>query len=125
MDKITDWKGNEIKEGMTIYFVQTKPFNLGRMGWLVPEGMTESGKPETIMESYEDYEKRNQPIWELGDEMIVMAKDNGRLYVETNMECNGELNGYTISSEVDLLMQIKHSKELTIAIKGISDTKEP
>ena len=24
-EKVFDWKGNEVKAGMTIYFVQTKP----------------------------------------------------------------------------------------------------
>lgn len=111
--KFLDWKGNEVKAGMTIYFVQTKPINLGRMGLLIPAGSNNSGKVEEIWESDEDYEKRkNQDIWELGDEYKVLETE-GKLFVSHK---DGD---YTFVTP----LTFSFYGYSTIAIKGVSDIK--
>lgn len=111
MEKIFDWKGNEVKVGMTIYFVQTKSMSFGRFGLMMP------GTGETVWESDEDYEKRKEiekkPIWHLGVPYMVEEKF-GELYYTTLPD----EEGYTYGC------QLCHETHQTIAIKGISDTKE-
>jgi hypothetical protein len=121
MNEVFDWNGNEIKEGMIIYFVQTKPGFLesSRNGILIPQ------TGETIWEDEDEWQKRkNANIWELGEGMEVKKDRNTeRLFVETITKGSGEWEGSTFHSKIDLLMQIKMWGELTIAIKGISDKK--
>jgi len=112
--KIFDWKGNEIKEGMTIYFVQTSAMNFGRFGMFIPDGV---GGGHSIYESDEDYEKRkekqNEPIWHLGMPYNVEEKNGDLFYTTPKDE-----DDYTLS------FQLRYRKDSTIAIKGISDTKK-
>lgn len=111
MEIIRDWKGNEIKAGMTIYFVQTKPMTIGKFGMLIPDG---EGGHSQVWESDEDYDKRaNKEIWELGVPYLVI-ENNGRLYYQTMPD----EEGYTLSSP----FYESIIREVTIAIKGISDT---
>jgi len=108
--KIFDWKGNEIKPGMTIYFVQTKCTHWGRYGLMIPS------IGETIWESDEDYEKRKEeddkPIWYLGRPYNVEERF-GELYYITMPNEDGETFG----------CQLRYETNVTIAIKDISDKK--
>lgn len=113
---IRDWRGNEVKEGMTIYFVQTKPMYIGKYGMLIPGGCTKDGKPTEVWESDEDYEiRRNEDIWHLGNPYEVTKKD-GRLFASFN---EGELTFSTLLSN----LVAEPPLTTTIAIKGISDIK--
>lgn len=117
-DKIFDWEGNEVKAGMTIYFVQTKPGFLesGRVGVTTPQ------TGEIVWEDESSgQERKNKVVWELGEEMLVEKDANSRLIVKTVTKGAGELEGYTFNSTIDLIMQKRFSPDLTIAIKGISD----
>lgn len=106
MTKILDWKGNEVKAGMTIYFVQTKPMTIGKFGMIMPNGTQ-------VWESDEDYEKRkNEDIWFLGRPYIV-SESNGRFILTTEPD----KEGYTYSMPFYQSLE----NESTIAIKGISD----
>lgn len=105
---ITDWKGNEIKAGMTIYFVTTKvPFPYsGRISILMPQTR------ESIQESEEDWIKRkNTDIWSLGMPHTVEEK-YGQLFYTTEPD----EEGYTFSFPL-------YQRD-NIAIKNISDKKE-
>jgi len=114
MEKIFDWKGNEIKAGMTIYFVQTKPGFLvsSRMGLLIPQ----TGK--MIWEKEENWiKRRDEDIWELGKPREV-TQENGRLYITERFN----------DPDIELLTQplsdaFMWDAKPTIAIKGISETK--
>lgn len=111
-----DWKGNEIREGMVIYFVRTKPFNLGRMGMLIPEGISASGKTEEIWESDEYYEKRTTgDVWELGREYEVKISNDFPLTLSIAWN---DGNNYMVSP-----LHFCIDDSTTIAIKGISDIK--
>lgn len=113
-EKILDWKGNEVKDGMTIYFVQTKPGVVAssRMGLLIPQ------TGETIWEDEKDWkERKDKEIWELGRPYEVSER-GGQLYITSRFEND---------PDIDSLTQPLYSPfgELPpIAIKGISDTKE-
>lgn len=113
MEKIFDWKGNEIKAGMTIYFVQTKPglIESSRIGLLMPQ------TGETIWEDEKDWEERkNKEIWELGQPYLVGEK-NDRLFYTTM----ADEDGYTFS--FPFFAAFLFGSTPIIAIKGISDTK--
>lgn len=111
MTEIKDWKGNEIKAGMTIYFVKTKPgfLETSRHGLLIPQ------TGETILEDEKNVEERkNREVWELGHEYLVEEKQ-GRLFYTTSPNEDGET--YSSSFTTAFLF----GSEPIIAIKGISD----
>ena len=125
MKKVHDHIGNEVKEGMTIYLVQTKPFVFGKIGMFIPAGISKSGKVEEIWESEDEYQKRkNTNIWELGEPYLVWKDDDGDLYINQVTKGINELAGYTFYSRVHLdfrdVFDDKKDK-IVIAIKGISD----
>jgi len=106
-EKILDRKGNEIKAGMTIYYVRTKPgiVSSSRFGLLMPQ------TGETIWEDEESWNKRkNEDIWELGCPYEVTEVD-GRLRMTRHDE-----DGYSFSFPL--------VPADNICIKGISDVKE-
>ena len=83
-EKIYDWKGNEIKEGMIIYFVQTKPgiLDSSRLGIMM---IDRAGMPHQVLEPEENWaERKNKQFWNLGEEMIVYANKNGTKLHKTN-----------------------------------------
>lgn len=110
MEKIFDWKGNEIKAGMVIYFVQTKPGLLESMrhGILMPS----TGK--TVWENESGWqERKNEDRWELGQEWLVV-ESGGRLCIQY---ADGEM---TVTIPFN---QFGGDKEQVIVIKDISDTQ--
>lgn len=110
---IADWKGNEIKEGMEICFVQTVIHN-SKMSWLMPKG---GGKfVENVL-----CEASDEPCWILSEYYIV-EKDGNRLFVPTVTKGAGELKGYTFHSRIYLGEKNFFENNPTMAIKGISDT---
>lgn len=113
---ITDWKGNEVKAGMTIYFVQTKPGLLesSRFGVCFPD---RDGKSHSVWEPEENWlERKNKEMWELGEEYLVEEK-NGILYYTTTPD----RDGYTYSAPFSMASLFGSAP--TIAIKGISDAQ--
>ena len=111
-EKIFDWMGNEVKAGMTIYFVQTKPSFLetARIGWVIPiTGVN-------IWEDEKEWEKRkNRDVWELGREYDVV-NIRGGLQVRMNIEDNEDIESIIFP------ICYMFGENPTIAIKGISDT---
>lgn len=109
-EKILDWKGNEVKAGMVIYFVQTRvgfPAN-SRHGVIIP------GSGEMVWEKEEDWiKRRDEEIWELGQPYNVDFK-YGQLWYTTFPD----EEDYTYSAQLAL------RKDSMIAIKGISDKNE-
>lgn len=107
MDKIFDWKGNEVKAGMTIYFVRTTPIFNGKLGLFIPKP---KGRYNQIWETDEAYSERmNQEIWELGREYELIKNDIGEWKLLLK---SGE---YTF--------EIPFEPHPIIAIKGVSDKK--
>lgn len=102
MDKIFDYIGNEVKEGMSIYFVQTNIHQM-EMGFLMPGG----GYQKVIDASDTD-------CWILGKEYLVKDGSMG-LYVEI------KAGSYTFMQTIESAFIFNKQ---TIAIKGVSD-KEP
>lgn len=114
MTKFFDWKGNEIKAGMTIYFVQTKPGVLesSRVGLMMPH----SG--ETIWEDEKGWqERKNQEIWELGEPYEVTERD-GILMITRYFENDPDIDSLTTT------LQDPFNPNPILAIKGISDKKQ-
>jgi hypothetical protein len=111
MTKFLDWKGNEIKAGMTIYFVRTKPMLMGRLGWMIPNG---KGEYEQRWEPQEQADERNnKDYWILGEPCEVVEMNNELWY---QMKGN---DGYTFSFQ----LRYKVQENTIVAIKGISDEK--
>lgn len=105
-EKIVDWKGNEVKAGMAIYFVQQKPgiISSGRIGLLMPQ------TGETIWETEESWNTRkNEDVWELGRPYEIVEV-NGNLRMIRHDE-----DGYSFSFPL--------VPADNICIKGISDKK--
>lgn len=113
MDKFLDWKGNEIKAGMTIYFVQTKPGVLesSRMGLLMPH------TGETIWEDEKQWlDRKNQEVWELSEPYEVSER-NGVLMITKYFENDPDIDSLTTT------LYDPFNQSPIIAIKGISDKK--
>lgn len=113
-EPILDWKGNEIKAGMTIYFIQTEPgfLETARMGLMMP------GTGKTIWEDEKNVEERkNKVVWRLGNPYTVSEKEGQLFYTTEEDE-----EGYTASFPFS--MAFLFGSKPTIAIKGISDQKE-
>jgi hypothetical protein len=112
MNIIRDWKGNEIKAGMTIYFVQTKPGFLesSRMGLLMPD------TGETIWEDEKIWlERKNKDVWELGDPYVVSER-NGMLMITRHYKDDPDIDSLTTT------LWSPFGETPPIAIKGISDS---
>lgn len=109
-EKYFDWKGNEIKSGMTIYFVQTRPGALesSRLGMLMPQ------TGETIWEDEKVWqERKNKEVWELGQPYDVHCTDGGNWFYATKEDEDGCTFSFPLSLQKDSI----------IAIKDISDKK--
>lgn len=109
--EIKDWKGNEIKAGMTIYFIQTKPGVLesSRQGIMLPQ------TGETIWEPEENWlERKNKEIWELGKPYLVSESQDGSLRITVHYD-DPDIESITMPLFCPL------GGTPTIAIKGISD----
>jgi hypothetical protein len=121
--KIFDWKGNELKAGMTIYFIQTSPGFLegSRHGIMYPDV---NGKAHQTWEPEEQWqERKNKKVWRLGDEYLVhQDKADGTLFIKSIIKGKGDLDGYIFSEKVLLNSKFHFLQPPTIAIKGISDT---
>ncbi|MFA7290363.1 MAG: hypothetical protein WC055_15925 [Melioribacteraceae bacterium] len=102
---IYDWMGNEIKAGMTIYYVQTK-IMYSQFGVAFP--MNEEHCEIILFDKQPDEE-----CWELGTGYEVF--DNGGVLYVTK-----QFGEYSISSPVYIFPETN----TIIAIKGISDTKK-
>lgn len=112
MPKFLDWKGNEIKPGMTIYFVRTKNMPL-KFGIIIPAGISVSGECEEQWESEESYQERmNEEVWELGYGYEVTETDK-KLFITMT---DGEYSYRTPLS-------YKEQENSVVAIKGVSDKK--
>lgn len=112
MGKYLDWKGNEIKAGMTIYFVQTKPgfLETGRYGLMIPQ------TGETVWEDEKNWvERKSKEIWELGRPYVVSEK-GGVLMVTMFFENDPDIDSLTTPLHIPFEGPLP-----TIAIKGISD----
>ena len=103
MEKVFDRLGNEIKEGMSIYLVQTNVHQM-EMGWLIPN----EGYRKVIEASDTD-------CWILSKEYLVKER-SGRLYIEIKCGEDGTL--------IQPLYPSAWFDKPMYAIKGISD-KEP
>lgn len=111
-EKYFDWKGNEIKAGMIIYFVNTE-HRFGRAGIIMPSG---DGSAFTTLwqESDEELNERlSKPVWELGMPYEVEIIDG-----EYFMKC--KVGEYSFSRSFKH-RSIYVTGEEIIAIKGISD----
>lgn len=114
IEKYFDWKGNEIKAGMIIYFIQTKPvfFESSRIGLMMP------GTGETTWEDEKVWqERKNKEIWELGQPYLIKENEHGLFYTTMPDE-----EGYTYSFHFSMAFHFGNIP--TIAIKGISDKKD-
>jgi hypothetical protein len=109
---ITDYLGNEVKEGDEIVFITVIDRHSYVHGALIPAAISESGKPEQIWE-----EKRpDKPCWKLGKYNKVV-NPNGNLSV---IQDAGE---YTFYLAIDFMLTTTNNTEI-LAIKGKSDTQD-
>lgn len=104
---MTDWKGNEIKEGHIIVIVRTKPFfTAARFGFL------DFSNPSKGFEQVGETYKTPEYIWEPRWDMEVVSLD-GKLYYKSN-------NTYV---DISMLNFFKQDSDI-ICIKGISDNEQ-
>lgn len=110
-EKIFDWKGNEVKAGMTIYFVRTKNLSFGRLALMTPtQGLV-------YIESEEDYEKRkNEDVWELGEPLEVVWQQ-GRLCTLMIIKNDPDIE------QIIFPITSMFGEKPIIAIKELSDKK--
>lgn len=109
MTTIKDWKGNEIKAGMVIYFVNTNPGILesSRHGLFMPDGK-QIWEPEGQW-----LERKNQKIWELGNSYEVIERSDGGFNLKTK----------TGDDTFIFPIEYEFTYDSIIAIKDISDQK--
>lgn len=117
---ITDWKGNEIKPGMEVAFLQTVRHVMGG-GIMWPGRYAKDGKPffeETV-------KAHDEPCWILSEWMVVQkSADDGRLYVTEVENGANDLEGYVFRMNVYLGEKNGFSDSPPVlAIKGVSDIK--
>lgn len=112
MSNFFDWKGNEIKAGMTIYFVQTKlgVLESSRMGLLMPNGNHVWEDEKTWME------RKNQEVWELSEPYKVSER-KGVLMITRYFENDPDIDSLTTT------LYDPFNPSPMLAIKGISDKK--
>ncbi len=104
MTTVTDWKGNEIKEGMEVCIIQTNTDNYFRD--------SKTGLPFT-------------PIVDCWDiKTYLVESKNGNLVINTTTKGANEAEGYTFHFSNPISMLTWTSKNCIIAIKGISDNEE-
>ena len=116
MNKIYDWVGNEVKVGMTIYFVKTKPgiIESSRIGIMFTDA---NGFCHQTWEPEENWlERKNKDVWELGEPLEVVWQQ-GRLCVLMRFNNTPEIE-QVIFPIVPML-----GEPPIIAIKGLSDNK--
>lgn len=100
---ICDWQGNEIKEGMTIYYVKTR-IHHNMLGVMMPEGYL-----KILQKEY------SEDCWILGEPCQVKMMPFGLCSI-LELKDGGQ---YMI-----LLVNTAYlSSETVLAIKGISDVK--
>jgi hypothetical protein len=110
---ITDWMGNEIKEGMEVCFITTKyksPFLSG--GYLNPatKEYVQTVKFNTEVED----------VWLVGGYFKVYKDERGRLVVDIDLG-----NGFTYVKPLDLSDDFgKEYEGRLLGIKGISDKQK-
>lgn len=102
---ITDWKGNEVKEGDEICIIRRirRPF-FTNVSWLIPDGM---GKFQEIKGSDPEPAKE---CWEVGDYTKV----------EPGFMCTTKEGDTTYKCHISLLTMFM-TDDFVLAIKGLSD----
>lgn len=106
---VCDYLGNEIKEGMTIKIIRTKPIWSEMQMWVT----TGNGKMEKRGETVKAPEK----IWECIGEWPVVRGADGNLRYIVDYGSAGSI--HWLLSKIDWGRQ----KQDLIAIKGVSDTE--
>lgn len=110
---MTDWKGNEIKEGDEICLIKFLQKDwVGRSGFYVPQG-NGSFKEVVVKEKPEP----DKEVWEVGAYYLVHNR-KGLLCITE------EVGEHKITSAINQLMFFLDEKCFQIGIKGVSDTKE-
>lgn len=107
MEKLTDWKGNEIKPGHRVVQVRIKPL-FGRSQLC----LINNGKLQPLHDILDEPEY----IWEPLDEYLVQGN-------EEYMVIFTEQGPYTLATPLSSLFLFK-SDSIIICIKGFSDNEE-
>lgn len=107
---MTDWKGNNIEAGMEVCFILINN-HTPQINWLV-------GGEVHVMQEASD-----EPCLEVGEYGTVQIDSNGKPFITIVTKGANELEGYTFNFQQYLDSPFIDTKNLILAIKGISDTK--
>jgi len=116
--EVTDWMGNEIKEGQNLVIINVLEKHI-TVGWLIPAGISKSGKIEQVWNE----PKPDESCWKIISEIktIRNIKTMNELgYLDIQKE--GDYTFYFYDTIENIIHFLGDTKIL--AIKGISDNEE-